>query len=246
MLVNWKPEPKVVDGLAKFGWFHRLKNSARRRNHQSREMEIDTNLLSAGTHSLTAVYQGWQDPFNEQAIYQPSTSSPVQVIVNATATTTSLTPSTTSATAGTLITLSANVASASTTPFGGVTFYDGSTPLGTSSLQADGSCTFSTAALATGTHTVTATFNANATFAASTSASSTITINAAASSLILTAVAVVTDTDGNQLLLQAFVAAPSGGTAGQVHFLDGGAILGTVIVDESGIASLALPLLAPV
>ena len=208
-------------------------------------LELDTNLLSAGTHSLTAVYQGWQDPFNEQAIYQPSTSSPVQVIVNATATSTSLTPSTTSATVGTLITFSANVSSDSTTPFGGVTFYDGSTPLGTSSLQADGGCTFSTASLATGTHTITATFNANATFAASTSASSTITINPAASSLIPTAVAVVTGTDGNQFLLQAFVAAPSGGIAGQVSFLDGGAILGTAITNDSGIASLALPVLAP-
>jgi len=208
-------------------------------------LELDTNLLSAGTHSLTAVYQGWQDPFNEQAIYQPSTSPPVHVIVNATATATSLTASTTSATAGTLITFSADVSSNSTTPFGGVTFYDGSTLLGTSSLQADGSCTFSTASLATGTHSITATFNANATFAASKSASLTITINAAAITLIPTAIA-VTGGDGNQPVLQAFVAAASGGVAGsQVNFLDGGAILGTAITDSSGTASLALPVLGP-
>jgi hypothetical protein len=208
-------------------------------------IELDTNLLSAGTHSLTAVYQGWQDPFNEQAIYQPSTSSPVQVIVNAAGTATSLTPSATSATAGTLITFSASVTSSSGVPFGGVTFYDGSTALGSSSLEADGSCSFTTASLATGTHTITATFNANATFAASTSASSTITINAAASNLVPTAVAVVAGANSNQFVLQAFVASRSGSVAGQVNFLDGGSILGTAVVDDSGMALLALSALSP-
>lgn len=208
-------------------------------------LELDTNLLSAETHSLTAFYHGWQDPFDEQAIYQPSTSSPVQVVVIATATTTLLTPSTTSATAGTVITFTANVSSNKTTPFGGATFYDGTIPLGTSSLQADGSCEFSTASLATGTHTITATFNANATFAASTSASSVITINAPASSLIPTAVAVVTGPAGNQLVLKALVATPTSGVAGKVNFLDGGAILGTAITDASGNASLTVPALVP-
>ena|SRR5215813_9499893 len=38
VLVKRKPEPKVVDGLVKFGWFHILKNSARKRNHHSPEI----------------------------------------------------------------------------------------------------------------------------------------------------------------------------------------------------------------
>jgi hypothetical protein len=202
---------------------------------------IDTNLLSAGTHSLTAVFQGWQDPFNEQAVYQPSTSVPVIVTVLATPTNTSMTVSATSATAGTVITFTANVGSNSTTPFGGVTFYDGVTPLGTSSLLADGSCTFSTASLVTGTHSITATFNANATFAPSTSAISTITINSAAADLRPTAVAMVEAVQGNQSVLMAYVTAPVGAPTGRVAFLDGGAVLGAADTDSGGVASLAVP-----
>lgn len=205
---------------------------------------LDTNLLSAGTHTLTAVYQGWQDPFNEQAIYQPSTSAPVVVKVNATPTSTSLAPSSATTTAGTLITFAADVAANAAAPFGGATFYDGNTPLGTSSLQADGSCTFSTASLSTGTHTITAAFNANATFAASTSAGSTITVNAAASNLIPTAIAITSGGNGNQPLMTAYVMAPNSAPAGQVIFLDGGSILGHASVDETGTASLQTPALS--
>jgi hypothetical protein len=201
---------------------------------------IDTNLLSAGTHSLTAVFHGWQDPVNQQALYQPSTSVPVTVIVNATPTNTSMTPSATSGTAGTLITFTANVGSNSATPFGGVTFYDGITPLGTSSLLADGSCTFSTASLATGSRTITATFNANATFAASTSATSTITISSAAADLTPTAIAMVEALQGDQSVMTAYVTAPVGTPAGRVIFLDGGTVLGSADTDSGGLASLAV------
>jgi hypothetical protein len=139
-----------------------------------------------------------------------------------------------------LITFTANVGSNSTTPFGGITFYDGVTPLGTSSLLADGSCTFSTASLAAGSHTITATFNANATFAASTSATSTITINSAAADLTPTAVALVEVLQGNQSVMTAYVIAPAAAPAGRVIFLDGGAVLGSADTDSAGLASLAV------
>jgi hypothetical protein len=202
---------------------------------------IDTNLLGGGTHTLTAVFQGWQDPFNQQAIYKPSTSAAVVVTVSATPTNTSVTPSATSATTGTVITFTANVGSNSTTPFGGVTFYDGVTPLGTNSLHSDGTCTFSTASLAAGTHNITATFSANATFAASTSTISTITINPAAIGLTPTAVAMVEAMQGNQSVLMAYVVAPYGVPAGWITFLDGGAVLGTAETDPEGVSSLAVP-----
>jgi Bacterial Ig-like domain (group 3) len=69
--------------------------------YQTSTVRLDTNLLSPGTHNLTAVYQGYQQPFiDEQAVYQPSTSAPVTVTVNANATTTALSASVTSLTAG--------------------------------------------------------------------------------------------------------------------------------------------------
>jgi hypothetical protein len=205
---------------------------------------LDTNLLTVGTHTLTAVYQGWQDPFNEQAIYQPSTSAPVVVTVSSAPTITSLVPSTTTATAGTLITFTANVSAKSAIPFGGTTFYDGTMPLGTSSLQADGSCTFSTASLSPGSHTITATFNANATFAASTSASSTITVSAAAADLIPTAMAIALGENGDQPFLTAYLVAPNSAPAGRITFLNGGSILGQATIDENSTASLQLPVLS--
>ena len=204
---------------------------------------FDTNLLSAGTHSLTAVYHGYQEPFDERAIFQPSTSAPVSVAVNSTPTTTNLQASTTTPTAGTVLTLTANVASGSSIPFGSATFYDGSVPLGTSSLKADGSCTYSTASLAVGPHSITASFNANATYADSTSSAVVVTVSTAAANLIPTAVTVSVSDAGDESVLVANVWPQSGDFSGEVVFLDGGAVLGKARVDTSGTASLTAPAL---
>jgi hypothetical protein len=211
--------------------------------YQNSVVLLDTNLLAAGVHSLTAVYQGYQDPFNQQALYQPSTSAPVTVTVNAIATTTALSASTTSPTAGTVVTFTANVASSPGIPFGGVTFYDGTVPLGTSSLHADGSCTYSTASLAVGTHNITAVYNANATFAGSTSSLIVVTVASAAARLALTVVTVGATVSGDQSLLSAKVIAGSGLPTGEVIFLDNGNILDSVSTNGSGTAYLTVPLL---
>lgn len=202
---------------------------------------FDTNLLAAGTHSLTAVYHGWQDPFNEQAIFQPSVSAPVTVVVNSIPTTTGLQVSSTSPTAGTVVTFAANVASGSGVPFGSATFYDGNVALGTSSLKADGSCTYSTASLAIGSHSITAAFNANATFAASTSAAIVVTVTPAATNLIPAAVIVSVSSAGDESVMVANVWPQSSDFSGEVVFLDGGTILGKAQVDGHGTASLSVP-----
>jgi hypothetical protein len=209
----------------------------------SQTVLLDTNLLAAGTHTLTAAYQGWQDPFNDQAIFQPSTSAPVTVIVKSNPTVTALQASSTSPTAGTIVTFTASVTSSSGAPFGGATFYDGTFSLGTSSLLADGTCTFSTASLTVGMHSITASFNANATFAGSTSAVVVVTVNAASNALTPTAVTVGATVDGDRSVLEANIGATSGSAAGRVTFLDGGTVLGSVSADESGTASLIVPAL---
>jgi len=75
--------------------------------------------------------------------------------------------------AGTSLTLTAQVASATTgTPTGTVSFYDGSTLLGTATLS-NGAANYSTAALTTtATHTLSATYGGDANFTGSTTASS--------------------------------------------------------------------------
>ena len=208
-------------------------------SYGSQTVVFDTNLLDAGTHTLTAVYHGWQDPFNQQAIYQPSTSAPIIVVVNATPTTASVSASSQQVAAGTVVMFTSNVASNSGTPFGGVTFYDGTAMLGTSSLKADGSCTFSTASLSVGTHNIVARYNANATFAASTSPVVVVTVTAAAAGLVhtITALAITDRGDG----LRASVHTVGGDIpSGEVIFIDNGDILGTGRTDATGTAILPM------
>jgi hypothetical protein len=211
--------------------------------YQSSVVHLDTNLLAAGTHSLRAVYQGYQEPFNEQAIFQPSTSAAVTVAVSNTPTITTVSASTTSLTAGTIVTFSANVAASSGFPFGGATFYDGTVLLGTNSLQADGSCSYSTAALAVGTHNITAMYNANSTFAGSASSVVLVTVTSAASALAPTVVSLAATGGADQSFLVARVTAPSGVPTGEVTFLDHGNILGSAATNGSGSAFLAVPAL---
>ncbi|MGB8260765.1 MAG: FG-GAP-like repeat-containing protein [Terracidiphilus sp.] len=142
---------------------------------------FDTNLLSAGSHTLIAAYSG--RPINNRYSvpgYAASISAGVPVTVSSHATTTSLAVSSTAPAAGALETLTATVTSASGTPFGSVAFYDGSALLGVSSLR-KGKAAWSTASLAVGAHTLTAVYRANGTFAGSNSAARTVTVSAARS-----------------------------------------------------------------
>lgn len=204
----------------------------------SQTVIFDTNLLAAGTHTITAIYQGWQDPFGHQEVFEPSTSNPVIVVVNAIPTNTNLQASNVSPTEGTVVTFTADVTSSLGVPFGGVTFYDGTAVLGTSSLLEDGSCTFSIASLTVGTHQITAVYNANATFAGSTSSVVAVTVNPANIALAPTAVTLRVARDGDSALLQARVASANGNGSGDVRFLDNGTILGRAGTDASGAATL--------
>ena len=108
--------------------------------------------------------------------------------VTAAPTTTSLTAPA-SAAPGASVPLTATVASAAGTPGGVVTFYSGTTSLGTSALDAGGAATLSTTALATGTDSLTANYAATGNFAASTSAASIITISASSQTITFPAIA---------------------------------------------------------
>jgi hypothetical protein len=207
---------------------------------------FDTALLGPGVHSLAAKFQGFtQYGFNfttayVAAIFSPSTSSPATIVVNADATSTTLSSSATSPTAGTVVTFTANVGSAAGVPFGGATFYDGSSILGTSSLKADGTSTYSTASLSTGAHSITAAFNANGSFAGSTSAPISISVLAASATALATLVSLAPEANpsDNSSTLVANISAPKGAPTGIVTFLDSGTILGTAVTNQSGLATL--------
>lgn len=105
--------------------------------------------------------------------------APTSSGVTLAATTTGLSSSLNPAVAGQSVTFTATVASsASGTPTGTVSFYDGSTLLGSGTLSSTDLATFSTSSLAASSHSITASYSGNSAFAASTSAALIEQINA--------------------------------------------------------------------
>jgi hypothetical protein len=145
---------------------------------QTGTASLQTNLFSLGANSLTVTYQGFTPPpgsYSGTANFLVSTSAPVVLTVNALATSIVLTSSSSSLASGTVLTLTAKVSSTST-PYGGITFFDGSTPLGTMALDDTGSATYSTASLVSGTHELSASYEAIDPFAPSTSSNVPVTV----------------------------------------------------------------------
>ena len=176
--------------------------------------QVITSSLSAGGHSLTAVYSG--DPS-----FAGSTSPAHSHTVNAASSNTSLASSQNPSTFGQSVTFTATVTPSTAT--GSVEFFDGSTSLGTSPV-ASGSAQLSTSALAAGSHPITAVYSGNSSYSGSTSNLVTQVVNAASSSVTLVA-APDPGVYQDPVTLTATVA-PSGAT-GSVEFFDGVTSLGT-------------------
>ncbi|TWB07103.1 Ig-like domain-containing protein [Bradyrhizobium stylosanthis] len=138
-----------------------------------------TAALSAGSHSITAVYAG-------DANNAGSASAALTQAVNQSATTTVVTSSQNPSAAGQPVTFSATVSSGGGTPTGTVTFSDGGAVIGTATLAA-GVATFTAGSLTLGSHTITASYAGNATYTASTSAPLIQSVNTPADSLKLRA-----------------------------------------------------------
>jgi hypothetical protein len=104
-----------------------------------------------------------------------------------------------------------------TAPTGSVTFFDGSTPLGTGVLGNNGLATLSVPGLGLGGHAITADYNGDVNFNASKSAPLTETVTQLTTTVKLTASS--TSTEFSQPVLLTAVVAPSQAT-GLVAFLD--------------------------
>lgn len=125
---------------------------------------LRTSALTAGTHTITAVYSGAES-------FLASTSDGLQQVVNQPLrpTTTVVTSSPNPSTFGQRATFTAMVsASGGGTPTGTVTFYNGATALGTVALSL-GVWSLESSTLPVGTYSITAVYNGDATFAPSTS-----------------------------------------------------------------------------
>ena len=122
---------------------------------------LTTSSLSAGSHSITAAYQG-------NSNFDASTSQVLNQVVNGVSTSTSVSSSLNPSNFGQSVTFTATVASSGGTPTGTVIFYDGTAALGSAALSG-GTALFSTSSLSVGTHPITAAFQGSQAFSPSTS-----------------------------------------------------------------------------
>jgi len=183
-----------------------------------------TSTLTLGAHKITAVYSGDDDT-------AAATSAVFTQTVDKVVSSTTLASSANPSTAGEAVTFTAKITPDTAT--GTVNFMDGTTALGTGSVE-NGAATLSISTLTAGTHPITATYSGDANNAASTSGILTQTVNRAQSSVTLTS-SLNPSTLGQAVTFTAKLT-PAAAT-GSVQFLDGGTALGTATV-ASGAASL--------
>jgi hypothetical protein len=135
---------------------------------------FSTAALSVGSHILSATYSGNAD-------FASSTSIPLTEIIsvaNPTSTITTLSGSPNPAVAGQSVTLTTTVSpTPAGSPLGTISFFDGTTLLGTANLSSLGVATFSTSTLSVGSHSLTAVYSGNTAFAASNSSPLALTVN---------------------------------------------------------------------
>jgi autotransporter-associated beta strand protein len=199
---------------------------------------FNTSALLIGSNSLTAVYDGDSD-------FITSTSAALSLIVNRDGTTDTLTASTNPSVFGQSLTLTATVSANSpgaATPTGTVTFEDGTTTLGTGTLNVSGQATFNTSALLIGSNSLTAVYAGDTDFTTSTSSAVSQTVNQDGTTTSLTP-SVNPSVFGESVTFTATVSSntPGAGTpTGTVTFYDGLVDLGTTTLNGSAVATNSL------
>jgi autotransporter-associated beta strand protein len=207
--------------------------------------------LLLGNHTIQVDYTGVDA--NNQIVFNPASAGPNPIVVAAANTTTTISASVAAPVFGQDIALTAIVESAvdpqapnTLLPQGTVSFFDGSTLLGTVPLDATGSATFNTSTLnpqlPVGSHVFRAVYNSDGTpDNYETSTSSTVTRFISKASTQTSVVSSGSPTVfGQPVTFTATVislAPGSGVPTGTVTFRANGALLGTGTVDASGIAT---------
>ncbi len=132
---------------------------------------VSVSTLTVGTHSITATYAGTPN-FNgssSTSVKQVVVLPPAAPVGTATLLTSSLNPSV----LGQSVTFTASVATTGAfvqIPAGTVTFLDGTSVLGTATLDATGSAQYTTSSLALGQHRITVSYAGTSAFATNVSA----------------------------------------------------------------------------
>jgi hypothetical protein len=196
---------------------------------------MQTSTLSVASHDITASYAGDKS-------YAASTASLTQTVQNADTQvklTSTASPATYLAPASFIATITSNGSAAT----GSVAFTDGTTPIGSALLNAQGVATLTLSSLAPGTHSIVANYSGNGKAAGSVSNPLSFVVKEA------TTVSVASNSDPSPtlspVLLTATVVNSGVGTlSGNVTFTDAGTQLGVVAVAANGVASLTVPALS--
>jgi sugar lactone lactonase YvrE len=181
--------------------------------------------LAVGQHSITAAYDNTHDP-----AHMASTSSPALVETVLEGTAVGLTSSANPSTAGQTVTFTATVTSlgGGVNPTGTVTFFDGSTPLSTPTLNGNDVVTYTTSALTNGMHQISAVYNGSSSTEVQGSTSPALNQDVQTTSAIAVSSSLNPSTYGVAVTFT--VTITSGATfpaTGIVNFLDNGVSIGT-------------------
>jgi hypothetical protein len=192
---------------------------------------LTTMSLVVGSPSLTAVYSG-------DTTFAGSTSSATTVTVSKSNSTTTVTVVPNPSAAGASVTLNATVAAASPgtgTPTGSVTFFNGTTSLGTGTLLSNGTTSITSSALSVGSNSITASYAGDTNYNSSTSPA----VNQTVLPTTTTTVASMPSPSvvGQPVTLTAGVSSTAGVPTGTVVFMSGTTALGTATL-SGGVASL--------
>ena len=209
----------------------------------SGQAQLTTATLDVGSHSLTATYAG-------NSAYTGSASTAVAQTVNQAPSSTSLSTINPSLAYRSTIMIAtvAAVAPGSGLPTGIVTFYDGTTSLGTGTVNGSGQAQVTVTTLTAGVHSLTAAYEGDGHFVDSTSAIVTQTVNQAATVTSLSPIVSNPSVAREPLAMTVFVSrGPSigGVLTGTVTFDDGTITLGIASITGAGIAQLTVVTLSP-
>lgn len=195
---------------------------------------LTTGEMAVGTHTITAVYAGDSNTVG-------STSNSITQVVSVGSTTTTLAAAPSRSVYGQPVTLTATVSGAAPSsgiPTGTVTFMDGSTTLGTGTIDSTGTATLNTSALGVGLHSITAAYGGDTNYAGSSAAA--VNQSVAADGTITAVTASPSPSVYSQAVTftaTVSAAAPGSGVpAGTVTFEDGTTKLGTGIL-SNGVAT---------
>jgi len=196
-----------------------------------------TSTLAVGAHPITASYGG-------DATFSGSTSSTLTETVKKAGTTTLVSSSANPSLSGQAVTFTATVTAKSPgagIPTGTVTFKDGSSILGTGTLDSAGQAMFTTSTLAVGSHSITASYGGDANFNGSTSPRITQSVKYGTTTSVSSSLN--PSVFGQSVKFTATVTANSPGSGtptGKVTFKDGGTAItncSNLSLNSSGLAT---------